>query len=288
MADIKVIPSRDPRLGRHVEHDPASRAFAYRPRKALPQVNVRHARQIPVFDQGNLGSCTGNSGMGCLGTGGFYDTVKDLIADWSEDSAVKLYSEATAIDEFPGTYPPTDTGSSGLAIAKVLTKRQHISGYEHAFSFEAALAALQEKPVITGVNWYDNFFYPDHNGIITIGGSIAGGHEFVLDEIDWDRKLIGAQNSWGPYWGVSGRFYIPFDVYARLLKEDGDVTIFTPITQSAPVPTPSPDPVVDTPVDVADQVLWDSVRDWANARHYTTNKKAATAVKKWAADKGLI
>ena len=33
-----------------------------------------------------------------------------------EQFAVALYSDATKVDAYPGTYPPDDTGSSGLAI----------------------------------------------------------------------------------------------------------------------------------------------------------------------------
>lgn len=292
--DVKFveIPATDPRLGRHVEHDPRSRAFAFAAPAAVPQVNVRHTRYIEIFDQGNLGSCTGNSGMGCLGTSGFYETVRPLVSDWTEAAAVKLYSEATVVDGFPGDYPPDDTGSSGLAIAKVLKKRGWISEYRHAFSFDDALAALQIRPVITGVNWYRSFFRPDSNGIIHLdpASGIAGGHEFVLDEIDWDRKLIGAQNSWGTSWGDKGRFYIPFDVFKRLMDEDGDVTVFTPINV-APQPTPeppipSPEPVDPVPEN-ADETLWTLAKDWANSRHYSKTKKVSDALKIWAHSKGL-
>jgi hypothetical protein len=273
------IPSTDPRLGRHIEHDPRSREFAYVPRKALPQTNVRHNRYIPVFDQGNLGSCTGNAGLGCLGTNGYYDTVEKVVTDWTENAAVKLYSEATVVDSFPGSYPPDDTGSSGLAVAKVLKGRGWISEYRHTFSFEDALAALQERPVITGVNWYNSFFSPDSNGVIRLDASsgLAGGHEFILDEIDWDRKLVGAQNSWGTSWGVIGRFYIPFDVYRTLLDQHGDVTVFTPV---AVAPEPAP-------VRTADQVLWGVAADWAHACHYAKTRKVAKALLAWAEEKGL-
>lgn len=276
---IEVIPSTDPRLGRHIEHDPRSRDYAYAPRKALSQVNVRHVRSIPVFDQGNLGSCTGNAGLGCLGTDGYYDTVKSLVTDWSEAGAVKLYSDATAADDFPGAYPPDDTGSSGLAVAKVLKSRGWISEYRHAFSLDDALAALQERPVITGVNWYNGFFTPDVDGVVSLkpGDTLAGGHEFVLDEIDWNKELIGAQNSWGESWGVRGRFYIPFDVYSQLLDQQGDVTVFVPV-EVAPVPAP---------VRTADQVLWEVANDWAHACHYAKTRKVAKALLAWAEEKGF-
>jgi hypothetical protein len=58
----------DSRLGRHVNHD--SRNYAYAlpvlPKAAIQTVHWQRA--IPILDQGQLGSCTGNAGTGFLGT----------------------------------------------------------------------------------------------------------------------------------------------------------------------------------------------------------------------------
>lgn len=280
---VETIPTNDKRLGRKINHDPRSRQFAF-PSTVTP-VSVRHLRAIPVLNQGNLGSCTGNSGIGCLGTYPFYGTVQNKVTDWTQTAAVKLYADATAIDPFSGTYLPDDTGSDGLSIAKVLVKRGLISGYQHTFSFNSLLSALSTRPVITGVNWYSSFYYPDSNGIVTIsnGATVEGGHEFVLDEIDMERQLIGATNSWGENWGKNGRFYIPFDVMKRLLSEKGDVTVFVPLSVPAPepvVPTPSPEPS-PTPVGNADEILWEVVKSWVQIPKAGTNKKVADALKTW-------
>lgn len=265
-------------LGRHVEHDPKSLEYPYV--SSGEYHSVRHSRIAPVFDQGNLGSCTGNAAAGCLGTAGFYDTVKALVPVFDENLAVSIYSEATSIDEFKGTYPPTDTGSSGLGVAKVLKSRGWISGYTHTFTFADALAALTSQPVITGVPWYESFFDPDANGIINLGpkAKVAGGHEFVLDELDVERQLIGATNSWGTSWGVGGRFYIPFAVFQRLLAEKADVTAFVPLTAPAPTPTPL-DP---------DKAYWNSIKKWAGDPHsLKSNQDAAAASIDWAKAKGI-
>jgi hypothetical protein len=54
------------RLGRHVRHDPRSRAYQVRPRAPLAK-SVSWERQTPILDQGDLGSCTGNAACGVLG-----------------------------------------------------------------------------------------------------------------------------------------------------------------------------------------------------------------------------
>lgn len=186
--------------------------------------------------------------MGGMGTAPHYELVDEIITDWSQSVCVGVYSDATVIDEFSGSYPPTDTGSSGLAVAKVLQGRGWISGYRHTFSFEDMQAALQETPVFLGINWYNNFFRPDAQGNITIASRdfVAGGHEVLVDEIDMEKQRFGFTNSWGEYWGVAGRGYISFDLMRRLLSEQGDVVV--PVPRIEPAPLPDPEVVIEEEV----------------------------------------
>ena len=288
-------------LGRVVQHDPKSLAFPAQV-AGIALTTIRHARHVGPFDQGNLGSCTGNAGVGALATDPLFSTLPGAVAQaLNEALAISVYSQATTLDSEPGSYPPDDTGSSGLAVAKALKQRGYISGYTHAFSLDATLQSLVTGPVIIGINWYNNFFTPDGSGLLTThpGDSVAGGHEVVLDEINVEHRLVGGTNSWGPGWGREGRFYMSFDLLGRLLSEQGDATVFVPINAPAPfpvpvpVPTPAPVPVPDpapvTPVDVdaADQALWDAVKVWAGLRHVMTSGKVAAALNTWAKGKGL-
>lgn len=246
------------RLGRHVKHD--SRSLDYKfDGSGIATTSIRHTRYIPVLDQGDLGSCTGNAATGNLGTGVYYATIPNTVT-LDENEAVKLYSAATALDSYQGTYPPNDTGSDGLSVAKAAQQAGLISGYQHITSLNDAIAALQLGPIITGVNWYSSFDNPSKSGKVSITKSayVRGGHEFVLDEVDVTNKLIGATNSWGESWGLKGRFYFSFADYERLLAEQGDATVFVKLSTPEP-PTPTPPGNVDPDVLAAYQ----SLKAWA-------------------------
>ena len=118
----------DPRLGRHIRHDPRSWNYAFAAADVRTLTSVRHQSQIPTLNQGQLGSCTGNAATKCLSYRPFWTepAVRSVIgsdATADEAYAVGVYSDATKIDDYPGAYPPTDTGSDGLSVATVLKAR---------------------------------------------------------------------------------------------------------------------------------------------------------------------
>lgn len=276
---IPTAPDVPHGLGRSVNHDPRSRQFAFRASPRAQLTAVRHARQVPVFDQGNLGSCTGNAAVGCMTTGQFFATVNAADADWleplNEDAAVHCYSEATKIDPWSGAYPPEDTGSDGLSVAKVLKSAGAITGYQHAFTLNDALAALMDRPLITGVYWLDDMFDPSPEGLVSPTGAIAGGHEFVVDEYDPVRGWVGFTNSWSPYWGVAGRFFMEAEKYGALLARDGDVTIFEPVMEPAPTPAPGVDVA-----SAADRKLWSALESYATHTGWFGTARRA-ALREW-------
>lgn len=211
------------RLGRHIEHDPRSRNF---PAATVPVADVKHVRHCPPFDQGQLGSCTGNAMAGALMTEPYYTAGRSL----TEANAVLLYEQATKLDSVKGSYPPDDTGSTGLAVAKAARKDGYLRSYRHAFGFQHALGALTLAPVIAGVNWYDSFDNPLPTGECPLpdDAAVRGGHEIELFGIDVENRQVWAYQSWGPTWGGlgNGTFWFSFDSFERLLAEKGDVTTF--------------------------------------------------------------
>lgn len=230
--DEHVVDGR--RLGRHVEHDPRSRDFAFKvdaPAK-VELIAVEHKRYGSIFDQGNLGSCTGNAAAGAKNTEPLYHSGSAHTL--TESGAKDLYSLASRLDGLSdGYWPPTDTGSSGLAVAKAAKQQGIIGSYSHAFDMDAALAALQAGPVITGVDWYEGFDEPDPGtGLVVIAGQVRGGHELVARGYEPaaspDDALILLDNSWGTGWGLSGHFKWTVATWRKLLDAQGDVTVLNP------------------------------------------------------------
>lgn len=274
-------------LGRHVNHDSRNLAYAYR--RSAPVIVTRlHTRAIPILDQGDVGSCTGNGQVGVMGTEPNWGDLPDGHAELDEALALKIYSGAESIDG-DGPYPPNDNGSSGPSAAKAAMKLGLISGYTHCLSLNDILDALQTQAVSIGINWYDSFDNPPSSGLISIspGAQVRGGHEPMLRGVDAEARTVFGDNSWGTSWGVAGSFSMSWDTLTRLLAEEGDGTVSVPTTQPAPIPDP-PDPTpTPSPIQPADLTLYNATRGWSTARHVASNAAAAKAVRTWAADKGL-
>lgn len=214
-----VIPGR--RLGRHIRHD--SESWHYQAAQATALRTTEHKRSgAPYFDQGNLGSCTGNAITAAMMTDPLFHA--DRVLD--ETVARLVYSAGTRNDNASGAWPPTDTGSSGLGVCKAAKAVGMIRGYTHTFSLKAALAALVIQSGITGINWYSSFDEPAADGVLTIASSayVRGGHELVVRRVDVEQQLIGGDNSWGDWGPLHGRWLMSWETFDRLLHEQGDMT----------------------------------------------------------------
>jgi len=224
---IAETPVADMRLGRHVFHDERSKDF--KAAQASKIKSVKHDSFGLPLDQADVGSCTAEATCGALNTDPDPAKVKGQWKGhtFTQDDAYKLYGAETKLEGQP--WPPNDPGGTGLFVCKAAKQLGWITSYHHAFGLTQALKALVLRPNIWGINWYGGFDSPDpKTGLVKLSGQIRGGHEIVAVEIQADKQLVGFVNSWGPGWGLNGRFYVGFADLERLLAEDGDVTVPMP------------------------------------------------------------
>lgn len=210
------------RLGRIEHHDPRSRIFVARQATTLRSVTHTPPPASRRLDQGNLGSCEGNAAAQLLNTRPLH---KPRTPYHTEPDAVQAYSLATGLDGFAGTYPPDDTGTSNVAIAKAARQLGWITGFRWHFGLDATLAGLVLEPLLVGMPWRQDMFTPDRHGFIHATGTVVGGHAFVLFGLNVRDRYVWMLNSWSD-WGLQQRAKITFDDLGKLLSDGGEVTAF--------------------------------------------------------------
>ncbi len=243
MAEIErieeiVVPGK--RLGRHIDHE-ARRAAQPRTGPRLAVKSVTWQRVIPILNQGDVGSCTGNAMTGALCTDPVYPALPADHPVLDENEALYLYSEAEVIDG-DGPYPPNDNGSTGPSVAQAAINNGLIKDKKLYTDLDSALQALMAGPVMIGSNWYSSFDNPAADGTVTIapGAYVRGGHEYEAYGVDAAAQMVLCDNSWGASWGDKGMFKMSYATLEQLLGEGGDVT--EPVPLAAPVPKPVPVP----------------------------------------------
>lgn len=215
------VEQTDPRLGRHVVHDPRSLGYPFRadtgPRKDM-SLRVYGPKPRPRQE---IGCCTGVDACVKMDTAG--NRVRGAVLDM--DDAVRIYSRATQLDPWPGTYPPDDSGSSGLAAAKASVEFGLVDRYEWVFNGTGGiLAALAAgHPVGVGTWWLQNMFNVDRQtGLIDVSGPRAGGHQWTVTGYRRGYDAFIGQCWWGSDWGIAGKFLIRRRDLDTLLADDGD------------------------------------------------------------------
>jgi hypothetical protein len=228
---VEYLQFEDPRLGRHIRHDPRSRAFAARGTGSAPVDDVRHRRFGPKLWQRNVGACTCFAGAHAVNTMPVRARRRPKRTLRDAD-AFRLYSAATRLDPFAGEYPPNDTGSSGLAACLAMRDEGIITGFEHAFGHAHGLEVISLFALMQGTWWTHDMFHPDADGRVHPTGGDAGGHEYLWTGVEIVSRTQPSKNrdwyfnSWNDpddEWGLRGYFYMTWGDAEPLLARAGDL-----------------------------------------------------------------
>lgn len=227
---------------------PDQRDYRYKisAKKAVPLVTTNNRKKYqmpPVYDQGNLGSCTGN---GCASVMNF------LFLNGHVQNAVKtspvpfsrlfIYYNERVIERTVNEDAGAQIRDGVKTLAKQgvcsevtvpydvnkFAKKPSASAYKKALNFTALSYTRLDNtkieqlvdclakgfPFVFGFTVYDSFESDKvaKTGIVPMPKkteSILGGHCVYCIDYDANRKGFWCVNSWGDGWGKKGLFFMP-------------------------------------------------------------------------------
>jgi len=211
----------DVRLGRVAEFDERSRGYSITPLVEDKPIVSKGWSVKHWLDQGQTPHCVSFSWhheLMALPVRVPFDSDEQ-----AEQVAHERYFEMQKLDEWAGE---DYDGPSVLAGAKLLRQLGYLSEYRWAFSLKDALLALSyEGPIVIGINWHEDMFYPDAKGFLRDTGGIAGGHAILVSSVSAVYRHVTVWNSWGQSWGNNGRAFLTWNALGRLLADDGDACV---------------------------------------------------------------
>ena len=234
-----------PGLGKHklnwVRQKPDSRDIPYKlsPLVTLPESVDLRQWCSPVDDQGQLGSCTGNSIAGAIDLVDrkynskqtqvsrlfiyYYERVME--GDVGTDGGAQIrdgikvtYTYGAPLETlWPYNISKFTVAPSSAAVADAATRK--VTLYEAAADFNAVQNALASGyPVVIGFDVYSSF---ESQQVATTGmmpypnvnqEQLLGGHAVCIVGYDNTKNYFIVRNSWGTSWGDNGYFYMPYQV----------------------------------------------------------------------------
>src|SRR5512146_475704 len=135
-----------------------------------------------VLDQGNTGHCVGYAWAG-------FGICSPVVQPWGNDMGEKIYYQAKVEDGEPGQ----ENGSTTLSGVKAFMHYGALenNGYAWAQSVDDIVTwVLTKGPVVCGSYWYYDMFEWDADGLVHVGGGIAGGHEYYIYGADQEAQQL--------------------------------------------------------------------------------------------------
>jgi C1A family cysteine protease len=218
----------------------------------LPRVVDLRSKLPPVYNQGNLGSCTANAlvaafaykAPGFMGSRLFlYYNTRKMENNIQEDAGAYIYNAVACLQ------------TSGLCLEsqwpyvisrfKVQpTTRCYTEGRKHravtVYNIKNTMTSMKNclhsgLPFVVGFAVYSSFESNTvtRSGMVPMPGPnerLLGGHAVLICGYTDTKQCWIARNSWGASWGDRGYFYLP---YAYLLDSNlsSDLWNITSVTR---------------------------------------------------------
>jgi hypothetical protein len=142
-----------------------------------------------------------------------------------EPDAFEIYHEAQKRDPW---HEKEHSGTTVKAAAEYLHSIGLIEQYVWARSGHEIIRWISEYgPVVLGTLWFESMNEPNDLGFVKVVGEPTGGHSYLAYGYIAELDAILCRNSWGPYYGMNGDFYIKFSDLDILLRSYGEACAAT-------------------------------------------------------------
>jgi len=208
-------------------------------KKILPNIKIPSKVDLrskfpPIYDQGNLGSCTANALCGLIGYN--KPTIKGsrLFLYYNErflentiltDSGAFLYDGIISLQKYgicQETEWPYDDGPKQFTVKP--SNQCYINAQNHnalqVQNINNDLTHMKNSlasgnPFVVGITVYSSFESAKvtRTGMVpmpTYKDQLLGGHAVVCVGYDDSKQVWIMRNSWGTNWGDKGYFYLPY------------------------------------------------------------------------------
>jgi C1A family cysteine protease len=216
---------------------PDSRDLVYAPRLTnLPPEHDLRPQMPPVYDQGQLGSCTGNAIAGAMeyerdrqGLPDFvpsrlfvYYNERALEGTVSSDSGAVIRDGIKVVNTegvCPETLWPYNVGMFAVKpphrcyVAATKDKAVRYEAIQTLGDLKDAIAS--NLSVVFGFTVYESFESQAvaRTGVMPLpkkGEAVVGGHAVLAVGYSDVKRHVIVRNSWGASWGDHGYFYMPY------------------------------------------------------------------------------
>lgn len=228
---------------------PDQRDYIFKALPKLPKYVDLRSKCPPVFDQGNLGSCTANAIASAIQIAENQDkdsvkgfTLSRLFIYYQErlmegtvnyDSGAMIRDGIKSCNKFGACHEtiwPYNIKNFRLkpSIRAYKDASQFkITSYHRVLDLKSFKTALTTGyPVVFGFTVYQSFENPSvwKTGIVSMpkqGEKVLGGHAVLAVGYDDSKGVAIVRNSWGSSWGMKGYFTLPYGYISdRNLSDD--------------------------------------------------------------------